>query len=71
MEYNVIKKFNSIISQLKEFKSKPNGGIIKIILIDGSTVIGLFKNVEFKKGIMYVNLSNGRKVVHNMIEKIV
>ena len=71
MDYSVSKKFNSIIKQLKEFKSKPNGGIIKIVLIDGSIVIGLFRKIEFIKGNLYVILSNGRKVGHNMIEQIV
>ena len=64
-------KIDSIIYQIKQFKSKPNGGIIKIILIDGSTVVGLYRKIEFIKGILYVILSNGRKVGYNQIEKIV
>jgi hypothetical protein len=58
-----------IITQIMAFQGKPNGGIIKIILKDGSTVIGLYKNVDEKK--RYVELSNGRFVSFKDIERIV
>jgi len=52
---------------------KPNGGIIKIILKDGSTVIGMFKNLESAtdntNGL--IELSNGQKISYDEIERIV
>ena len=58
-----------IIAQIMAFQGKPNGGIIKIILKDGSTVIGLYKNVDDKQ--KFIELSNGRVVKFKEIERIV
>jgi hypothetical protein len=58
-----------ILAQIMAFRGKPNSGIIKIILKDGSTVIGLYKNVDDQKG--YVELSNGRIVLFKEIERII
>jgi hypothetical protein len=60
-------KIADIFAQITAFRSKPNGGIIKIILKDGSTVIGLYKAVKKR----FVELSNGRLVPFNDIDRIV
>jgi hypothetical protein len=64
---------DDILSQLLSFRSKPNGGIIQIVLRDGSTIIGMYKNVEFSPETNdgNIELTNGTKISYRDIERII
>jgi hypothetical protein len=65
-------KYDEILMQLQECLRRPNAGLIKVELNDGTTVVGKYEEDEFSinHGGGFITLSSGKSFHYSVISRI-